>query len=137
ETETSYVAAMISDKQIKETDLKVSLGREANGFIGDLTNVPAMEDLTINDQGEIYFSTKFDKSNLDEIQLNDSQPHIIEIARVAEGARASFGLIKITEETLKSMELNFNNKVTDVDLSINEDHKKNEAFGWFKDVFRA
>jgi len=33
------------------------------------------------------------------------------------------------------MERNFKEKVTGVDLSINKDHEKVEALGWFKDLF--
>lgn len=80
----------------------------------------------------------FNLSNKDvEIMLTEGLPHIIEIARVAEGYHANYGQIKITSNDLESMERNFKNKVTGVDLAINEDHKKNEAFAWFKDVFRS
>lgn len=72
-----------------------------------------------------------------EVCLSEGLPHIIEVCRVAEGYHANYGQIKITESDLESMERNFNEKVTGVDLAINEDHKKNEAFAWFKDVFRS
>ncbi len=88
---------------------------------------------------EISFNAKlptFDLSVKDrEICLNTGLPHIIEVCRVAEGYHANYGQIKITQKDLESMEHNFREKVTGVDLAVNEDHKKNEAFAWFKDIF--
>jgi len=71
------------------------------------------------------------------IALAEGLPYIIEIARVAEGTHATYGALKITAKDLESFERNFNLKITGVDLAVNEDHKKNEAFGWFKSVFRS
>jgi len=54
---------------------------------------------------------------------------------VAEGDHPSYGKLKITQDNLEKFVINFKSNVTGVDLAVNEDHKKNEAFGWFKDVF--
>ena len=79
---------------------------------------------------EFHFS---DKSTTDKIVMD--VPDVIMIARVAKGTHPKFGKVEITKDMLKSFEKNFNDKVVGVDLAINEDHEKKEAFGWYKEVF--
>ncbi len=130
ENDNEFIAVAISEKQISPTETKVTLGRDVVGFIGELIEVPCCQEISFNDKGEVNLSSEFKT-----IDLHEGLPHIIEIARVAEGEHPIHGRLVITQEHLESMESNFKSKVTGVDLSINEDHKKNEAFGWFKDVF--
>ena len=133
ESENAFTAILIAESQIDmETEVEVELRRGVMAKAGDLLPVVSFEEIAFNDKGEINLSCKFG-----EIQLSEGLPYIIEIARVAEGEHPSYGKLKITEEHLESMERNFKSKVTGVDLAVNEDHRKNEAFGWFKDVFRS
>lgn len=81
-----------------------------------------------------YTEFLFDDKSSSE-KLVTEIPDVIMVARVAEGIHPKFGKVKITEEMLKSFEKNFNNKVHGIDLAINEDHEKKEAFGWYKEVF--
>jgi phage I-like protein len=131
EDEKSFIATMLAPSQIdEETEVEVELRRGIIAKAADLMPIMVFEEMQFNDKGEINLSSKFNTIN-----LHEGLPHIIEIARVSEGEHPSYGKIKITQENLESMELNFKSRVTGVDLSVNEDHKKNEAFGWFKDVF--
>lgn len=79
---------------------------------------------------ELMFSDKNTEN-----KLLENVPDIIKVATVAKGTHPSYGKVEITKDMLESFEKNFNDRVTGVDLAINEDHKKNEAFGWFKEVF--
>lgn len=132
ETGDEFIADIVSVNQMDmDTDVVVELRRGVIAKAADFIPVPLMSDeLMFNEKGEINLSSKFETIN-----LNDGLPYIIEISRVAEGEHPSYGKIKITEDHLKEMVKNFEAKVTGVDLAINEDHRKNEAFGWFKDVF--
>ena len=84
----------------------------------------------------VNFNSKaaFGELRIDTLNLNDT-PNFIEICKVIEGYHPNYGEIKITKEDLKSFAKNFKDKVTQVDLAVNEDHKKEKAFGWFIDVF--
>lgn len=127
----NYTATFIAPSQIDEdTEVTVELRRGVTAIAADLMPIPTMEEITFNDKGEMNLSTKFGT-----IDLKDGLPQIIEIARVAEGEHPAYGKLRITQEHLESMESNFKSKVTGVDLAVNEDHKKNEAFGWFRDVW--
>jgi hypothetical protein len=127
----SFVATLLSPSQIDEdTTVEVELRRGVMAKAGDLMPVMSFEEMQFNEKGEIKLSSKFDS-----IDLSLGLPNVIEIAKVAEGEHATYGMLKITQQHLESMEQNFKSKVTGVDLSVNEDHKKNEAFGWFKDVW--
>lgn len=119
-------AAQFNDDSKKEIDLR----RGVKCSVGDLMSIPQMSEMAFNEKGEVNLSSK-----LGSINLNMGVPSIIEIARVSEGEHPAYGKIKITKEILKSFELNFKSNATGVDLPVNEDHKKFEAFGWFKDVF--
>lgn len=131
ETDSSFIAMLNSPNQMDdETEVTVELRRGVAATAADLLPVMTFEEVQFNDKGEVNLSSKFGS-----IDLSEGLPHIIEIARVAEGDHPSYGKLKITQEHLESMEVNFKSKVTGVDLAINEDHKKNEAFGWLKDVF--
>lgn len=131
ETDESFVAQLVSSSQIdNETQIEVELRRGIVAYAADMLPLMSFDTVEFNDKGEINLSAKFGAIN-----LNEGMPHIIEIARVAEGEHPTYGKLKITQAHLESMASNFKSKVTGVDLSVNEDHKKNEAFGWFKDVF--
>ena len=129
--ETSFVVALVAGNQIDiESQVEVNIRRGVTAFAADLLPVPCFDEIRFNDKGEVNLSFKFDTVN-----LNEGLPYIIEIARVAEGEHPSYGKLVITQEHLESMKSNFESNVAGVDLAVNEDHKKNEAFGWFKDVF--
>ena len=91
--------------------------------------------IDFNDKGEVSLSLKISDIEMSEGSGASQVPHIIEIARVAEGEHPSYGKLKITKEHLLEMSENFKSKVSGTDIAVNEDHKKREAFGWFKDVF--
>jgi len=131
QTETDFVASLVDLSQMDlDTKVEVELRRGVMACAADMMPVMCFEEMQFNDKGEINLSSK-----IGTIDLSEGMPQVIEIARVAEGEHPSYGKLKITEEHLKTMESNFKSRVTGVDLSVNEDHKKNEAFGWFKDVF--
>lgn len=69
------------------------------------------------------------------VDLNEGTPVFIEICRVISGYHVSYGDINITADDLKSFVKNFHEKAVGVDLAINEDHKKEKAYGWIIDVF--
>jgi phage I-like protein len=78
----------------------------------------------------------FSLSNGEGIQLSaDGLPHIIEVAKVVSGYHQKYGKVEITKEDLRSYVKNFNDNVTGVDVSIDFDHEKREAGGWFKELF--
>lgn len=132
-TESSelFTAVLISHSQIDQgTEVKVELRRGVTALAAELLPVPCFNEICFNDKGEINLSSKFGAIN-----LTEGLPHIIEVARVAEGQHVSHGKIKITQQDLESMEINFKANITGIDLAVNEDHQKNEAFGWYKDVF--
>ncbi len=126
-----FVAVMVASNQVDiDTEVEVELRRGVIAQAANLLPVPCFDEIRFNDRGEIALSTKFGTIN-----LTEGLPYIIEVARVAEGEHPSYGKLKITQEHLESMTNNFESKVTGVDLAVNEDHRKNEAFGWFKDLF--
>jgi len=126
-----FTAVVVASSQVDlETEIEVVLRRGVTVKAADLMPVMVFEDVMFNDKGEVNLSSKFGTIN-----LHEGLPHIIEVARVAEGDHPSYGKLKITQEHLESMANNFKSNATGVDLAVNEDHRKNEAFGWFKDVF--
>lgn len=128
-----FIASVIPANQTdQETEIEVEIRRGVVAIAADLLPVMTFDEVQFNEKGEVNLSCKFGT-----IDLHNGLPHIIEIARVAEGEHPAYGKLKITEEHLVSMESNFKSGVTGVDLAVNEDHKKNEAFGWLKDVFRS
>lgn len=132
ENDGFYVATVVSDSQInQDTEIEIEIRRGVKIYAADLLPIMPLNDvLMFSSKGELTLG-----NDLGEIKLNEGLPYIIEVARVAEGDHPSYGKLKITQEHLESFVNNFKSKVTGVDLAINEDHKKNEAFGWFKDVF--
>lgn len=127
----NFLVSLVSESQVDdETKVEVEVRRGLTIFAADLMPIMAVQEISFNNKGE--FNLAVDAGS---INLNSKLPHIIEIARVAEGDHPSYGKISITKETLAAFKENFKSKVTGVDLAINEDHLKNEAFGWFKDVF--
>jgi len=131
EIEGLWIAQLVPSAQIDiETEIEVDLRRGVIAMAAELLPVMNFEEFQFNDKGEVNLSSKFGTIN-----LHEGLPHIIEIARVAEGDHPTYGKLKITQEHLQSMVINFKSNAAGVDLAVNEDHRKNEAFGWFKDVF--
>jgi len=131
ETESTYDVQLLSPSQIDEdTEIQVQLRRGVNAFAADMLPLMSFDNVEFNEKGEVNLSSKFETIN-----LHEGLPHIIEIARVAEGEHPSYGKLKITQDHLESFVSNFKSKVTGVDLAVNEDHSKRDAFGWMKDVF--
>ncbi len=126
-----FTAVLLSPNQMDmETEVTIEIRRGVTAIAADFLPTMSFEDVCFNDKGEINLSSKFGT-----IDLSDGLPHIIEVMQVAEGEHPSYGKLKITQEHLESIVNNFNSKATGVDLAVNEDHKKNEAFGWFKDLY--
>lgn len=131
ESDTEFQARVVAPSQMDlGTEIEIELRRGVKVLAADLKPVMTFEEVMFNDKGEINLSSKFGS-----IDLSEGLPYIIEIARVAEGEHPSYGKLNLTQETLESMETNFKSNAPGVDLAVNEDHRKNEAFGWFKDVF--
>lgn len=127
----SFVAKIISGSQVDtDNEVSIEIRRGVKATVAELLPIQSFSEMQFNDKGEINLSSKFGTIN-----LSEGLPHIIEVARVAEGEHPAYGKLKITQENLESMVSNFKSKVTGVDLAVNEDHQKNEAFGWFKDIF--
>ncbi len=131
ESDTAFDCAIVFEGQVDgENTIEIELRRGVTAMAADLVLTPSFSEIQFNEKGEVNLSSKFGTIN-----LTEGIAHIIEVARVAEGEHPAYGKLKITQEHLEQMELNFKSNVTGVDLAINEDHQKNEAFGWFKDVF--
>jgi len=131
EDDAGFTVMLVAPNQVDDdSSVAVQLRRGVVAHAADLIPVPSFDEIRFNDKGEVNLSSKFGSIN-----LNEGLPFIIEIARVAEGEHPTYGKLNITEEHLNAMQLNFKSNVTGVDLAVNEDHRKNEAFGWFKDVF--
>lgn len=130
ETEESFRIRQLDPSQFDKTTLRtIEIRRGIQAVIGQLADMTYSE-IMFSEKGEMGLGLK-----LETINFHEGLPHIIQIARVAEGEHPAYGKLKITQQDLEAMERNFKSNVTGVDLAINEDHKKNEAFGWFKDVF--
>lgn len=131
ELDSHYDCEIMAGSQFDlATENMVELRRGVKAFAYDLRPIEHEEEIRFNQKGVKSFVSK-----IDTIDLNNGLPHIIEIAKVAKGYHPRYGTIELTEEHLKSFVKNFNARVTDVDLAVNEDHEKKEAFGWYKDVF--
>lgn len=128
DAESVFTANLISENQVAIQDIEIEIRRGVKAYAGDLLAVPR-EDIYFNDKGEIHLANKVGESS------TNGLAQIIELACVAEGDHVSYGKLKITKEDLISFRDNFKAKVAGVDLAVNEDHKKNEAFGWIIDVF--
>lgn len=133
ETNESFRLRQLNPSQFEENSFRtIEIRRGIKAVIGKIAEMNIQS-------SDLYFSEKESSykfvTDIVNLNMNGDAPNIIEIARVVEGEHPTYGIIKITKETLKSFVMNFASKVTGTDLAINEDHKKNEAFGWFKDVF--
>lgn len=134
EEDSKFVAKVLNYRQVDmSTSIQIEIRRGVIAYAADI--------IRYND--EYNFSDKENRliaigCKLRTISLSEKEkdlPQVIEIARVVKGDHPVHGTIEITKEHLKEFVTNFNDKVTGTDLAINEDHKKNEAFGWLKDVF--
>lgn len=134
DVEGEFVAKTLNTSQVDMTTaVSVELRRGVTALAADIIRVSHYGEYNFSEKGVIY--SGFDMKNIELSEKEQSLPNVIEIARVCKGTHPTFGEIEITKEHLKSFVANFNDKVTGTDLAINEDHKKNEAFGWYKDVF--
>jgi len=133
DNEQSYTALLNVESQMDlENSVEVELRRGVKVYAAELKVIPTMEELEFNETGGMKLAVKTPS-----IDLNAGVPHIIEVAKVCKGYHPSYGEVVITKEDLISMVNNFKSKVTGVDLAINEDHKKGEAFAWFKELFMS
>jgi len=127
----SFVAGIMSDRQTDpDTEVTVELRRGVIAKAGDLIPIYSSREMEFNSKGAYSMVSKIDTVN-----FNEGLPHTIEIAKVATGFHPRYGNIEVTQDHLESFVKNFDSKVMDIDLAVNEDHQKNEAFGWFKEVF--
>jgi len=123
ETKTDYVLIQLNEAEFIESTFKViEISRGVMAKIGDLRV----------ESDQITFLSLRNKGN---IKLDEKLPHIIELAKVVKGYHAAYGIVELTEDTLKSFEKNFNNGVLGVDVSIDYNHETSEAAGWIRDVF--
>jgi len=131
EREDDFIVVLFSKEQIDvSSEIIVELRRGVTAFSYDLKPVVNTQEIAFNSKGAKSFVSK-----IDTIDFSNGLPHIIEIAKVANGYHPRYGNIEVTTDHLKSFVKNFDAKVTDVDLAVNEDHEKKEAFGWYKDVW--
>lgn len=128
----SYIVKTCSRAQLDlDSEIKIELSRGVTVKAADFR--PEVSDsFLFGDKG--LSLKKLSTVNLSD---GDGVPFIIELCKVVDGEHASYGKIKITSEDLKSMERNFKEQATGIDLAINEDHKKENAYGWIKDVFTS
>jgi phage I-like protein len=131
-----FVVSLVSPSQVDlDTEIQVEIRRGVTAHAADLAPIMSDSLINFNDKGEELIGCSRLFSDNQTLNLSEGIPFVIEIARVAKGHHPSYGEINITEEVLESMANNFESKIVGVDLAVNEDHLKNEAFGWFKDVF--
>lgn len=132
DSDGNFLITVVPLNQVnQDTQIEMEIRRGVKIYAADLLPImPIHETLSFSEKGDLFLG-----NDLGEIKLSEGLPYIIEVARVAEGDHPSYGKLKITQEHLESFVNNFKSKVVGVDLAVNEDHKKNEAFGWFKDVF--
>lgn len=131
ESDSSFTVMPISKSSIDtSTEISIELRRGVVAHAADLMPVTHLEEFAFNKKGEVNLSSK-----LGTIEFNASMPSVIEIAKVATGFHPKYGNISVTQQDLESMVKNFEAKVTVIDLAVNEDHSKKEAFGWYKDVW--
>jgi len=131
-TEDKFIFNVREVGQFKSDLLRIETRRGVEILVGELRPVEIFTD------SEIQFSetaTEWSIKPIDIKNFSSKSPLVIEVAKVVDGHHPRYGDVSITEDDLKSMERNFKEKVTGVDLSINKDHEKVEALGWFKDLF--
>lgn len=129
DTEGTYAVNLISTNNLSSHVVEIELRRGVKVFAADymLGNIT---EYMFNDKSELMLDIC-----LADKKVSEKTPEIIPLAVVVKGTHPTFGEINITKEHLKSFVTNFNDKVVGTDLAINEDHKKNEAFAWVKEVF--
>lgn len=133
ESEDSFIFKTLNWSQVDlSTAIEVEIRRGVSAKAADLIRYNP-ETFNFSDKGVIFSGCRL--TSIDFSEDKKDLPQVIEIARVCEGEHPTYGKINITKAHLKSFVANFNDKVTGTDLAVNEDHKKNEAFGWLKDVF--
>lgn len=129
----TFVAKTMNTSQLDlASAVTVEIRRGVTVLAADLILFPS-ETYNFNEIGTIFSGCELGQIDLSEKQKG--VPTVIEIAKVMSGTHPTYGEINITKEHLESFVKNFSAKVTSTDLAINEDHKKNEAFAWYKDVF--
>jgi phage I-like protein len=134
ESETHFIAKTLNYSQVDlSTAVEIELRRGITAHAADL--IRFSREYNFSDKENMLIATGCKLSTIDFSDDKKDLPQVIEVARVVEGEHPTYGKISITKEHLKSFVANFNDKVTGTDLAVNEDHKKNEAFGWFKDLF--
>lgn len=132
DAEGMFIAKTLNYSQVDmSTAVKVEIRRGVTAYAADLIRFDVYN---FSDKSERE-TTKFMLKALEFSEKTKDLPQVIELARVVKGNHPSYGDIEITKDHLTSFVTNFNSKVTGTDLAVNEDHKKNEAFGWLKDVF--
>lgn len=129
DSEGTYAVNLISTNNLSSNVVEIELRRGVKVFAADymLGNVT---EYMFNDKSEVMLDIC-----LADKKVSEKIPEIIPLAMVVKGTHPTFGEINITREHLKNFVTNFNDKVVGTDLAINEDHKKNEAFAWVKEVF--
>lgn len=133
ESEDSFTFKTLNYSQVDMTTaIEIDIRRGVTAKAADLIRYNP-ETYNFSEKGVIFSGCKL--ATIDFSEDKKDLPQVIEIARVVEGEHPVYGKINITKDHLKSFVTNFAAKVTGTDLAINEDHKKNEAFGWLKDVF--
>ena len=131
ESDDSFTVAILNAGNFDvKTEVQVELRRGLVVHAADLVPFTVMEDFAFNDKGQINLSSKLSTKNFSGVA-----PEIIVIARVAKGVHPRYGEVELTQSDLESMDKNFEAKVTVIDLAVNEDHERKEAFGWYKDVW--
>ena len=134
ESEAEFTVDIFAEYQMNpDTKVDVEIRRGVHAYAAEFMPFSAIYPsgmFNFSEKGEIQGGV-----DLSEVKTDSKLPLVIEVAKVAEGEHPQYGKLKITQAHLEAMVSNFKSKVTGVDLAVNEDHKKNEAFGWFKDVF--
>lgn len=132
-TETRYLFNVREIGQFNAALVSIPVRRGVTILVGQLAPVQVFgdEEIRFRVDGVKEWSIK----PIDIKNFNSKSPLVIEVAKVVKGFHPKYGEVEITENDLQNMERNFKEKITGVDLSINKDHEKVEALGWFKDVF--
>jgi len=127
--EGSFNVNLLSTNNLSPNVVEVEVRRGVTLYAADYMTSYVSEYM-FNDKSEILLDI-----DLADKKVSEKLLEVIPLAKVVKGNHPVFGEINITKDHLKSFVQNFNDKVVGVDLAINEDHKKNEAFAWIKEVF--
>jgi len=127
EMENSFVIRQYDPMQFDpETFVTIEVRRGIKVIIGAIKAVKVGENESV-----LAFSLK----SSDQIEFSEGIPYIIKVCKVVDGFHPRYGKVSIKTEDLKSMVKNFRDGIVGVDLAINRDHEKIEAYGWLKDVW--